>query len=108
MLNWHSLLAQLLPHRTCGQLVDYYYGVWKERAHPRARAWYQRLAEVCAPLPLFPKKNNVQPGRSEDSFSRRAMHRAMLIANVNMQMTSVVVNTATQQQVQKGDVYWCY
>ena len=43
--------AQLLPHRTCGQLVGFYYGVWKERAHPRARAWYQRLAEVCAPLP---------------------------------------------------------
>lgn len=37
---------QLLPHRERGELVDFYYGVWKTRAHPRARAWYRRLALV--------------------------------------------------------------
>ena len=39
--------------QTDKKLVDFYYGVWKERAHPRARAWYQRLAEVRAPMPHF-------------------------------------------------------
>ena len=39
--------AAAAPHvRPAGGLL---YGVWKERAHPRARAWYLRLAEVCAP-----------------------------------------------------------
>ena len=41
--------SQLLPHRTRGELVDFYYGVWKTRAHPRARAWYRRLALVRTP-----------------------------------------------------------
>ena len=41
--------AQLLAHRSCGELVGFYYGVWKQRAHPRARAWYHRLALVCSP-----------------------------------------------------------
>jgi len=41
--------AQLLAHRSCGELVGFYYGVWKQRAHPRARAWYHRLALACSP-----------------------------------------------------------
>jgi hypothetical protein len=44
--------AQLLAHRTCGELVGFYYGVWKQRAHPRARAWYHRLALVGSPSGL--------------------------------------------------------
>ncbi|KAK9845206.1 hypothetical protein WJX81_000033 [Elliptochloris bilobata] len=46
--DFDDTVAELLPYRTCGELVNFYYGVWKEQAHPRARAWYHRLALEAA------------------------------------------------------------
>ena len=46
--DFHAICRSMpaLAARTGAVLVRYYYGVWKLRATPRARAWYREQAKV--------------------------------------------------------------
>lgn len=51
--DFAQIAEDYLPHKGCHQVGDFYYNVWKTKAIPEAKAWYQRRDEVTFSLQSY-------------------------------------------------------
>ena len=49
--DFAQIAEDYLPHKGCHRVGDFYYNVWKTKAIPEAKAWYQRRDEVLSSVP---------------------------------------------------------